>query len=154
MQLLWILGFDATWKLRSLNMSQPDYYVSMIKALAAGNYLRVVKRVSRSESRIYETVRHDSRVELVVSTDLGTSSRNNDWVIYNEYHSDGHVKKIIRLVSAIAPEILIFAQFVYWWDAEFLPKGHIQDGLVKVIANMTGKIEDFVRGAMPAYTRH
>ena len=52
-------------------------------------------------------------------------------------------------MSAIVPEILVSTQPNFWCDAEFLPPGHIQDGLVKVIANMTGQSEDFVRGGMP-----
>jgi pre-mRNA-splicing factor ATP-dependent RNA helicase DHX15/PRP43 len=149
LQLLRILVNDKKWKLNAMQQSRPDYYVQMLKALAAGNFLRVAKRESRSEPRKYETVRHGAQVKLTADTDLGAVSRGNDWVIYNEYHSDGASKNTIRLVSAIAPELLVSTRPMHWCDVEFLPKGHIQDGLVKVIANMTGNSEEFVRGDMP-----
>ena len=144
LQLFRMLISNEKWELLYMDSSKPDYYLAMLKALAAGNYLRVAKR---TEGRTYETVRHGVEVKLTDETDLSPESCN-DWVIYNEYHSDGK-RKILRLVSAIAPEILVSVQPNYWCDVEFLPKGHIQDGLVKVIANMTGESEDFIRGGMP-----
>ncbi|KAL8834431.1 MAG: hypothetical protein Q9170_003753 [Blastenia crenularia] len=149
LQLLRMLSNDETWKLMFQDPNKPGYYLHMLKALAAGSYLHVAKREHQSEARKYMTVRHGARVRLMAETDLGNPSRNNEWVIYNEYHSDGLSKKTIRLVSAIVPEILIATQSTYWSDLEFLPKGHIQDSLVKVIAKMTGKSEDFVRGGIP-----
>ncbi|KAK8221849.1 hypothetical protein M8818_000014 [Zalaria obscura] len=128
--------------------------ISMLTALAAGNFLRVAKRVSQSglkpDGRTYETVRHGVHVRLTPTTNLDPVSSRNEWVFYNEYHSDGHRKRSIRVVSAIAPELLVSAQPVYWQDVEFLPPGHIKDGLVNVIANMTGKSEEYVRGGMPS----
>ncbi|KAL8922922.1 MAG: hypothetical protein Q9208_004884 [Pyrenodesmia sp. 3 TL-2023] len=148
LQLLKTLSTNPKWKCTYQNPSEPGYYVHLLKALAAGNFLRVAKRVHQSEPRVYETVRHGARAKLAAETDLGATSRNNEWVIYNEYHSDG-VRKTIRLVSPIVPEFLFSAQPTYWSDAEFLPPGHIQDGAVKVIANMLGLSEDYVRGGMP-----
>ena len=142
LQLLKMLVGHGSWKLCYLDPSKPGYYTQMLKALATGNYLRVAKyRMGRG----YETVRHGAPVKLTAETDI---SGQKEWVIYHEYHNNGH-EKTIRLVSAIAPEILISAQPNYWCDAEFVPKGHIQDGLVHVIAKMTGQPEDFIRGGMP-----
>ena len=147
LQLLEILMKSQFWQLKLHDPSEPHYYVHMLKALAAGHCLRVAKRRSLSEPKVYETVRHCTQVELGPDTNLGAASRDNEWVIYNEYHSGK--KNTIRLVSAIPPEILISEHAPYWSDLEFLPEGHIKDSLVKVIANMTGESETYLRGGMP-----
>ena len=163
LQLFRMLYGHGDWGLYFLDSSKPGYHVQVMKALAAGNYLRVAKREPQAGPKNYQTVRHGAEVVLTGETDLGVPSRNNEWVIYNEYRSDGGSKKSIRLVSAIAPEILVSSNPKYWFEAEFLPKDHIKDGLVKVIANMTGESEDSVRGAhakrtcslaMNAHTHH
>jgi hypothetical protein len=88
---------------------------------------------------------------LTAVTNLGAVSRGNEWVIYNEFHSDGvdETKNTIRLVSAIVPELFVSARPEYWWDVEFLLKGHIRDRLVDIIAGMTGNTKNFIRGGMP-----
>ena len=136
------------WQLNYLDATKPDYHVQMLKALAAGNHLRIAKRDSE-KPKSYVTVRHGARAKLTADTNLGAVSRGNEWVIYNEFHSDGISKHTLRLVSAIAPELFISARPDYWWDAEFLPKGQIRDQLVNIIAGMTGNTENFIRGGMP-----
>ena len=42
------------------------------------------------------------------------------------------------MVSAIAPGLLVAAQPEYWWDAMFLPEGHIKAGLLQTLADMIG----------------
>ncbi|KAI4187450.1 MAG: hypothetical protein L6R41_002806 [Letrouitia leprolyta] len=150
LQLFRILVKTNKWAISKQDPKKPGYYSHIPKALAAGSFLRVAKREHQSQPRTYETVRHGARVELTAETDRGDPSRDNEWVIYNEYQSDGLSNKTLQLVSAIAPEILVSTQPNYWADTDFLPRGHIQDGMIKVIAKMTGKSEDFVRGDMPS----
>ncbi|KAK1811937.1 DEAH-box ATP-dependent RNA helicase prp43 [Friedmanniomyces endolithicus] len=147
LQLLRILNRHESWTLRSMSPLRLDYYILMLKALAAGNYLRVAKRESKSEPKKFSTLRHSAVAR--VETDLGPPSGANEWLMYNEYASDGNTKRFLRCVSAIPPECLVSAQPGFWRDPEFLPHGHIRDSLVKVIANMTGGSEDFIRGGMP-----
>jgi pre-mRNA-splicing factor ATP-dependent RNA helicase DHX15/PRP43 len=150
-QLLSILYKHKSWKLLRMLSNKPDYYVSMLKALATGNYLRVAKRQSESQPRAYDIARTSAPVMLTASTSLGTPSDLNEWVIYNEFNISG-AKREIRLVSAIAPELLIATAPAYWSDLEFLPNGHIKDKMVKVLANMTNMDESVVRGGMPKLT--
>jgi pre-mRNA-splicing factor ATP-dependent RNA helicase DHX15/PRP43 len=139
------------WRLNSLDATKPGYYIAMLKALAAGNYLRIAKRESSKWPRLYVTVRHGAPVRLTADTSLGGEATHvNEWVIYNEFHSDGvSTQGTIRLVSAIVPELFISARPEYWYDTEFLPEGPIRDQLVKIIARMTGITEKFIRGGMP-----
>lgn len=120
----------------------------MLKALAAGDHLRIGKRESSQEPKSYVTTRHGAPVKLTADTNLGAISRGNEWVIYNEFHSDGISKHTIRLVSAIVPELFISARPEYWYDTEFLPS-QIRDQLVNIMAGMTGNTENFIRGGMP-----
>lgn len=149
LQLLSILRGVWANRVTYLDPDTPAYYTTILRALAAGNYLRVAKRVPGGSGKEYQTVRHGAPATLQPSTKLGAPSRDNEWVIYNEYHNDGARKPTLRLVSPIQPEILIQAQPKYWCDVEFFPKGHIQDDLAKVIAGMTGQSEDYVRGGIP-----
>jgi pre-mRNA-splicing factor ATP-dependent RNA helicase DHX15/PRP43 len=137
------------WQLNYLDATKPGYHVQMLKALAAGNHLRIAKRVSPEKPRSYVTCRYGAPAKLTADTNLGAVSRGNEWVIYNEFHSDCISKHTIRLVSAIVPELFISARPDYWYDIEFLRKGQIRDQLVDIIAGMTGNTDNFIRGGMP-----
>lgn len=137
------------WQLNYLDATKPGYHVQMLKALAAGNHLRIAKRESLTKPKSYVTVRHGAPAKLTADTNLGAVSRGNEWVIYNEFHSDGASKHSLRLVSAIVPELFISARPDYWYDTEFLPTSQIRDEMVNIIAGMTGYTEDFIRGGMP-----
>ncbi|KAJ8118608.1 hypothetical protein OPT61_g447 [Boeremia exigua] len=120
--------------------------VQTLKALAAGNHLRIAKR-DEQDPRLYITTLHGASARLTADTKLSTVS--NEWVIYNEFHSDGNSKHTIRLVSAIIPELFISARPEYWYDTEFLPsQSQIQGQLIKIIAGMTGNTENVIRGGM------
>ncbi|KAK1070891.1 DEAH-box ATP-dependent RNA helicase prp43 [Friedmanniomyces endolithicus] len=141
---------DKSWKLCLLPTSEPGYHMKIIRALAAGYFLNVARRdPSDAKSQAYETVRYGARAKLDDATNIGLPRPSNDWVIYGEYSSDGGAKRTLRLVSAIPLQDLIAAEPGYWCDAEFLRPGHIQDGVVSVLATMTGESEDEVRGGMP-----
>jgi hypothetical protein len=148
LQLLRTLLKVKNWQLDYSDTTKPGYHVQILKALAAGNHLRIAKRKSSQEPKSYVTTRYGASAKLTADTNIGAVSRGNEWVIYNECHSDGISKHTIRLVSAIVPELFIFARPEYWWDTEFLPS-QIRDQLVHIIAGMTGNIEDFIRGGMP-----
>lgn len=96
----------------------------------------------------YVTTRHGAPAKLTADTNLGAVSRGNEWVIYNEFHSDGISKHTIRIVSAIVPELFISARPEYWYDTEFL-SSQIRDQLVNIIACMTDNTESFICGGMP-----
>jgi hypothetical protein len=151
LQLFRTLVMNKNWRLTCLIATRPDYHVQMLKALAAGHHLQIAMREFSDKLRSYVTVRHRAPAKLTAVTNLSAVSRGNEWVIYNEFHSDGvdETKNTIRLVSAIVPELFISARPEYWWDLEFLPKGHIQDRLVDIIAGMTGNTKNFIRGGMP-----
>jgi pre-mRNA-splicing factor ATP-dependent RNA helicase DHX15/PRP43 len=135
------------WQLNYLDTSKPGYHIQMLKALAAGNHLRVARRESSEKPRSYVTTRHGAPAKLTADTDLD-AVRGNEWVIYNEYHSDGISKHTLRLVSAIVPELFIAARPEYWYDTEFMPS-QIRDELVTIIAGMTGNTDNYIRGGMP-----
>ena len=149
LQLIRLLSKTKGWKFCYLDQYRPDYYRQMLKALAAGNFLRVAKRVHSSGKYPYETVRHGASVKTSTDSVLDGSRRDTEWVIYNEYHSDGHEDRTLRIVSGIAPEILISVQPNYWCNLEFLPKGPVCDSLAAVVSKMTGFTEEFVCGGMP-----
>lgn len=149
MQLLTILQKLEGWVLESKNPREGGYYISMLRALAAGNYLRVAKRPSRSQPKVYHTVRHGVEVRLSPETDLGPASDGNEWVFYNELRNNGPTKKTLQLVSAIRPELLVSTAPSYWNDVDLMPEGHIKDGMVNVFVRMTGLSEDYIRGGMP-----
>ena len=152
---LWLkLHGKKSWEWNSLGAKQPDFYTKMLMALAAGNHTRVAKRIPGSDpkkTKMYQTVRHGLDVKLSPDTDLGAASDHNEWVIYHEFRDNGPDKCYLRLVSAIRPEFLAFTQPLYWCDAEFLPEGHIQDGMAEVLARMTSYSEEYIKGdGMPA----
>jgi hypothetical protein len=151
LQLFHTLVKNKNWKLTYLEATRPDYHVQMLKALAAGHHLQIATRELSEKPRSYVNVRHRAPAKLTAVTNLGAVSRGNEWVIYNDFYSDGvdETKNTIRLVSAIVPELFVSARPEYWWDVEFLPKGHIKDRLVDIIAGMTGNTKNFIRGGMP-----
>jgi pre-mRNA-splicing factor ATP-dependent RNA helicase DHX15/PRP43 len=136
------------WQLNYLDTTKPGYHVQMLKALAAGNYLRIAKRKSLEDPKTYVTTRHGDSAKLTADTNLSAGSRDSEWVIYNEFYSDGINIHQLRLVSAIVPELFISVRPEYWYDTEFLPS-QIQDRLVNIIAGMTGNTKNFIRGGMP-----
>ena len=118
-----------------MSKDDPHYYTRILQALAAGHYLQAAKRVPRSDW--YQLVRSGMDVALSEHTNLGESKKHNEWVIYGECFNNGK-NKVLRMVSAIAPELLVAAQPEYWWDTEFLPEGHIKAGLLQTLADMIG----------------
>lgn len=136
------------WTLHSL--SKDHNYLLMLKALAAGNFLRVAKREWLSDGTTYEIVRTGEKVTLDQSVQIGKASAANEWVIYDELHVNKEDKKSLRLVSAIPVEALVSAQPTYWIDmVEFLREGHIRSALIKVLAEIGARSKEDVRGGMP-----
>jgi hypothetical protein len=66
------------WQLNYLDATKPGYYVPMLKALAAGNNLRIAKREPVEKWRWYVTVRHGAPAKLTADTILGAASRGNE----------------------------------------------------------------------------
>lgn len=155
LQLLRILQNEPTlkWQLLSLPPTEPKFYETILMALAAGYFFKIAKRVPGTESRTkkstWSIVRNGAMVDLKEKfTSLGPEFAAHDWIIFNEYIK-GEDKHEIRTISALRPERIIQSQPNFWADPEFLPQGHIQDDMVKLLAKMTSKSEDFVRGGMP-----
>ena len=120
-----------SWKHCEMKKDDKTYYSRILQALAAGHFLHAAKRVPSSNQ--YQLVRSGMDVSLSKDTNLGHQDEHNEWVIYNECWDDG-----LRVVSTIKSELLVAAQPGYWWDAEFLPQGHIKDGLLQTLAGMIG----------------
>ncbi|PVH91632.1 P-loop containing nucleoside triphosphate hydrolase protein, partial [Periconia macrospinosa] len=121
-------------KLSYLPENQPRYYLTILTALAAGNFLRVAKRLPDSKTA-YETVRGRNIVSLSNKTKL---SPPNDWVFYNEvYQSSSTTGLTMRIVSHIIPEFMVSANTAYWSGVELLREGHIKDELANIFAKMT-----------------
>ena len=94
-------------------------------------------------------VRRGEFVRLCPETALGPNAP--EWVIYNEFTSDGNTKKFLKLVTPIARKLLLSTQPGYWSDEEFIPEGHIiRDNLVEAIARMTNNTHEAIRGSMPS----
>jgi hypothetical protein len=126
-----------------------DFYGTLLRCLAAGSFLRVAKRIPK-ETKKYETVPLREEVELKYDGNF-SSDKTSDWVIFNAYYDQpgDKVRRAIRTVTAIEPEWLFSANPTYWSDPEFMPPGHIQDGIVEVLARMTGIDAGSFRGGMP-----
>lgn len=124
-----------SWSHCELKKDDPNYYTRILQALAAGHYLKAAKR--NHSSNVYQLVRSGMDVIFHEDNSLDSSNKQNEWVIYNKCFDDGSHKNL-RVVSTIKPELLVAAQPDYWWDAEFLPQGHIKDGLLQTLANMIG----------------
>ncbi|THW10491.1 pre-mRNA-splicing factor ATP-dependent RNA helicase PRP43 [Aureobasidium pullulans] len=149
-QLLKALRIDRNdWRLWTLPQSDPDYYLQIMKALAAGGFLKVAKRQSPLRPDTYQTVRQGKWVKLSPDTVLGPPDETNEWVLYNDlYERKG--QSFMGLVSAIKPEHLMAARPGYWYETDFAPSGHIREGLLKVITKLTGLAETSVFGDMPS----
>jgi len=128
----------TTWMPREMHPDSPIYHTRILQALAAGNFLRVAKRVSSAFPRKYQLVRSSMNVSLDPNVQLGQANEHNEWVFYTECYEDRRHGKMIRGVSSITPEIMVAAQAEYWWDAQFVPEGHIKEGLLQVLARMMG----------------
>ncbi|KAL9106819.1 MAG: hypothetical protein Q9227_008241 [Pyrenula ochraceoflavens] len=158
LQLFSILN-RAKFNFDQMKATSTFYYTNLLKALAAGNYLRVAKRCPQMLSlggkptkQQYQTVRTGVIAELTEDTNLGPPTASNEWVIYNECHISDASKNTIRLVSAISPELLVSAKPTYWHDLEFTPEGHIKNGLLEALSHMSGKDKSFFLGGMPQPT--
>jgi pre-mRNA-splicing factor ATP-dependent RNA helicase DHX15/PRP43 len=130
------MGKIEFWENRELSKSHPNYYTRILQALAAGHFLHTAKRDPSSNE--YQLVRSGMNVSLTRHTDLGNPNKYNEWVIYNDCSSEDGRTKDLRVISSITPELLVAAQPEYWWDAEFLPEGHIKNGLLQTLTNMIG----------------
>jgi pre-mRNA-splicing factor ATP-dependent RNA helicase DHX15/PRP43 len=133
------------WNHCGLRNDNPRYYTLVLQALAAGHYLHAAKRIPSSKR--YELVRSGMNVILSEHTNLGNQDKHNEWVIYNDCLNKG-TNKILRVVSSVTPELLVAAQPQYWWDTEFLPQGHISDGLLQTLSDMIGH-DGILPGGMP-----
>jgi pre-mRNA-splicing factor ATP-dependent RNA helicase DHX15/PRP43 len=129
------------WSKRELPKNDPNYYTRLLQALAARHYLHTAKRNPLSND--HQLVRSGMEVSLDNKTTLNSTqaTKHNKWVIYNDC-SDNSTNKCLRIISSIAPQLLVAAQPEYWWDAEFLPGGHIKDGLLQTLANMKKGCEE------------
>jgi pre-mRNA-splicing factor ATP-dependent RNA helicase DHX15/PRP43 len=126
-----------------------DYHLILIRCLAAGNYLRVAKR--NPATGIYETVPLSIPVGIQSSfKPTAPKSPSNEWVIYGSFDHDPKTgNDTISAVTAISPEYLFNAAPNYWADSEFMPAGHIQDGIAAVVARMTNRDPSDLIGGMP-----
>jgi pre-mRNA-splicing factor ATP-dependent RNA helicase DHX15/PRP43 len=133
------------WNHCRLQNNNLHYYTKILEALAAGHYLHAAKRIPSSKR--YELVRSGMNVVLSEHTNLGDQNKHNEWVIYNDCFNNGTNKKL-RVVSSVTPELLVAAQPQYWWDIEFLPQGHISDGLLQTLSDIIGH-DGILPGGMP-----
>jgi hypothetical protein len=140
LQLLNIMRQVRGWQLCDLELRQKTFYTKILQALAAGNFLHVAKRISYSQAKTYEIVRSGMKVALSDHTNLGQPNEHNEWVIYHECYDDVEKGKLLRLVSSISREVLITSEPDYWWDVDMFPEGHIRDGLLQILANLSGDV--------------
>lgn len=94
-----------------------NYYINIRKALTAGYFMQVSKKMSSSKG--YITVKDNQEVLLHPSSVLGQES---DWVIYNEFVLTK--KNYIRTVTSVKPEWLIELAPTYY-DISSFQKGSI-----------------------------
>ena len=126
-----------------------DYYLTLLRCLAAANFLRVAKR--NPETKKYETVPLGHEVSLKSDHNHSGVDSSNEWVLFNTFYDQpgDKVSKTIRVATAIAPEWLFSSAPTYWADPEFMPPGHIQDGIIEVLSRMTGIDAADFYGGMP-----
>ncbi|KAI4783502.1 pre-mRNA-splicing factor ATP-dependent RNA helicase PRP43 [Aureobasidium sp. EXF-3400] len=147
MALLLQLRKHPAWDLQDLDKKDPLYYATILQALAAGMHLQVAKRTGKTGE--YEQVRTGVLAKLTKNTVFKVPAGGDEWVFYNECFVHPEKGKMLSVVSCIAPELLFSAQPEYWWDTEFLPEGHIEEGVVDVLSRMTGISKDEIRGSFP-----
>jgi pre-mRNA-splicing factor ATP-dependent RNA helicase DHX15/PRP43 len=130
--------------------TDPEYYVNIVRALAAGNFLRVAKRIDAKSKTHYRTMRAGKEVELHPGVRLGGDLADSDFVLYNKHIvlKSGQVDRL-QLVTSVRPEWLIETRPDYWWDVEHLTPGEGTDKIVSVLAGMTRLSEAEVLGGMP-----
>jgi pre-mRNA-splicing factor ATP-dependent RNA helicase DHX15/PRP43 len=126
-----------------------EYYVNIVKALAAGNYLKVAKRNDAKGGTHYITMRAGREVELYPSVQLGGNSGDTEFVLYNKHVAIKGQPDRLRLVTSVRPEWLIATRPDYWWNVEHMTPGEGTDRIVSVMAGMTGLSEAYLRGGMP-----
>ncbi|KAI7107405.1 putative pre-mRNA-splicing factor ATP-dependent RNA helicase [Hortaea werneckii] len=104
----------------------------------------------RKSTPVYETVRHGT--EAKVGDNIQFDEGRDEWIIYHEFSDKGQGESFLRLVTPVPLELILRSRPDYWSDVEFMPAGHIQEALVKKIAELTGEDESTVRGGMPPPT--
>jgi pre-mRNA-splicing factor ATP-dependent RNA helicase DHX15/PRP43 len=133
----------------SQDPTDPEYYINIVKALAAGNFLKVAKRSDAKGGNHYKTMRAGRDVELYPDVELGGNPGDTEFVLYNKHVVKRGQPDRLQLVTSVRPEWLIEARPDYWWDIEHLTPGEGTDRIVSVMAGMTGLSEAYLRGGMP-----
>jgi pre-mRNA-splicing factor ATP-dependent RNA helicase DHX15/PRP43 len=128
---------------------EPEYYPNIVKALAAGNFLKVAKRSDAKGGTHYITMRAGRDVELYPSVQLGGNSGDTEFVLYNKHVAIKGQPDRLQLVTSVRPEWLIATRPDYWWNVEHMTPGEGTDRIVTVMAGMTGLSEAYLRGGMP-----
>ena len=126
-----------------------DYYVNIVKALAAGNFLNVARRVGTSKTS-YRTLRAGQHAKLYPHSKLGGSLDDSEFVLYNKHVRKDCQPDRLQLVTSVRPEWLISTRPQYWSDADRLTPGDAQERIVAVMAGMTNKSEEYIQGGIPA----
>ncbi|KAI7152027.1 putative pre-mRNA-splicing factor ATP-dependent RNA helicase [Hortaea werneckii] len=145
---------ELRWKPSVMPHNSPVYYAQLLRALAAGYFLQVAKRVpalaadDKKSRPLYETARHGAKAKLAanVQFDDGTG----EWVIYNEFSDKGQSKSELRLVTPVPLDTILMARPDYWWDMEFVRNGHVREAVVQRIAEISGQDASTVQGGMPS----
>ncbi|KAK5686866.1 Pre-mRNA-splicing factor ATP-dependent RNA helicase dhx15 [Elasticomyces elasticus] len=146
LQLLQLLKRTDGWTLLSMSPSKPTYWVSMMRALAAGYSLQVAKRNPRNPAKFQTCQPYAMDVKVPKESQLGDDVT---YVLYGEHVTGGQKGPVLRMVTPINIEWLINALPGYWYKAESLPAGHIQERNIEVLAAMASKPAAYFRGGMP-----
>jgi len=129
----------------------PCYYTQVLSALAAGNFMRVAKRVpgpgnTEPRSDAWETVR--TAHHATPAREGCCPSPGSDWIIYNEFSTASHNE--LRLITPIPLDVMIEAFPTAWCEYNLTGYGHVSTSIVETLMRMTNCTEDFVRRAMLA----
>lgn len=138
------------WTLSCLDRNSPNYHSTILRALAAGNFLRVAKHVPGGKVDSYQQIGDGTNVTLWSDTHLRPSAEIGDWVFYNECFNHREHGRCIRTISAIKPELLFTAKPKAWWDAQDRPSGHIQNAIVAELAKLSKQPKEKIIGGFPA----
>ena len=142
-------GFKSKLELVSQDRKDPEYYINIVKALAAGNFLKVAMREGKSKT-VYRTLRAGQKAELYKHTKLGGSLADSEFVLYNKHvRKDGQPDRL-QLVTSVRSEWLISTRPQYWSDTDSLTPGEARERMVAVIAGKTGLSQEYIQGGMPA----
>ncbi|KAF8246893.1 P-loop containing nucleoside triphosphate hydrolase protein [Wilcoxina mikolae CBS 423.85] len=116
-------------ELFSTPFEDKNYYTNIRKALVAGFFMQVAKKVGKS----YVTVKDQQDVYIHPSTVL---QQDNEWLIYNEFVLT--TKNYIRTVTHVKPEWLLEIAPIYY-DISTFPKGPVRMALEKTVEKMKRK---------------